>query len=72
MEHEHHARDAGDDEQLTGQVAEQIGRFRLEDLRIARDAVHQLACSMPLEERQGLGVNVREETATKMIRALHR
>src|SRR5438874_9901748 len=71
MKHEHHGRDAGDDDQLTRDVPEQICGFGLEDLRIARDAVHQLTGSMPLEEWQRLRVDVGEEPAAKMIRAMH-
>src|SRR5438067_1803806 len=71
MKHEHHARDAGDDNQLTRHVPEQICGFGLEDLRVARDSVHQLAGSMPLEEWQPLRMDVSEEPAAKMIRAMH-
>src|SRR5918999_6252486 len=60
VKHDHQAGHPDDNNQLARNIPEEMSRFRLEDLDVARDAVHQLARAMSLKEREGLRVDVTE------------
>src|SRR5918992_262074 len=70
VEHHHQADNADDNDELAGDVSHELAGLGLEDLRVARDAMRQLASAMPLEEWQRLGVDVGEETSPEVVGAV--
>ena len=66
--HEDRHPDHGDE--LARDVVQDAPRLVLQDPGVARDAVHEFARAMALEERQRLGVNVGVEPPAQVVRTV--
>ena len=66
----HHRQDAADRQNFERQITKQFDGVVLKDRHITGDAVHELAGSVPLEEGQGLAMDVGVETASQVVRSL--